>query len=271
MNRRSLTLNLNRLFPFVLGALLPGCPMTAPTGNDNGIDNIMDDMIDDGPGDNDEGGNMNDENDDDNPVNGGTGEVPAVITGTELLIEGELFNEADGGFRQRSERFTATWSLEPVDDVTSQAFIGDTLVDVISGNVNGQAQLTYTESGANFTPGLDCPSDGYAGQVEWSTPIAGTYQYIPVLDQLTITAMADNVSSPEYPVAYMTAGCPEFDSTSFSSYFWGGPGIGAWGGVAIVVEGGAFDQRLDNVSGADTGAADYYDIHVDAPRGRRGR
>lgn len=216
--------------------------------------------------DNPDGGDQPDNPDpSDNPEsNGAGGELFGAINATELLMEGVDSSGSNGSTRFREERFTADWSLTPSNPRTDQAFLNGVLVDVVRGDLSGQATLTYRESGTDFEPELDCPTSSYEGQVEWVAEVQGTFEYVPVLDEISVLAMASSVSSPEYTVAFMTPGCPEFDSMSPSQYVWQGPGQGTWGFVTIVLRNGRYENRLDNPLGNDLGEEDFYEIEVTA-------
>lgn len=243
---------LSRIVVVFLATALVGCPTAPNGGGEAPPDNASDNMSD--PGN-----------------NGGVGETPDnefglpfnQLTGTELLVEGTDFTADDGSTRQRKEQFTSNFTLTVISGETSQAFVGDAVVDVISGDLQGQAQLTYTESGSDFDAGLiDCATISYEGEVEWQADISGSYQYIPSLDQLQVTIPGADLSSPQYTVTFTAASCPELDSLSFSSYYWGGPGVGTWGGVPIVLEGGRQTSRLENPFADDLGEEDFYEIQI---------
>ncbi|MBI4716793.1 MAG: hypothetical protein HY763_03235 [Planctomycetes bacterium] len=179
------------------------------------------------------------------------------------MLERRFSQEDDGGTRERDEQFTADWALMPVGAETIEIFANDELTIAIIGDLEGQGQLRYMESGTDFSPTLDCPTTSYAGEVMWNANITGTYDYTPVLDTIRIMASATVVSSPEYQLAFTTPGCPEFDSTSPVNYQWTGPGQGVWGFVTIVLRGGVYDEHLDNPLADDRGEEDYFDIHVE--------
>jgi len=197
---------------------------------------------------------------------GGTGEgVPfSEISGTERLVEATNFEPGDGSSRRRDEQFTSTFSLMVLDAEESQIFVGDVLTTRISGNLRGQAHLTYSESGTDVSAGgFDCSTLTYSGGVEWDVTVEGSYSFIPILDEISVLIPDRDHSSPEYTVTFTAPGCPELDSMSPSSSYWGGPGIGTWGGVSITLRNGSFDSGLDNVLGNDLGEEDFYEIHVE--------
>lgn len=246
------------------------CPQnstTTNTPNDNGTSNDNG-STDDSPNDND---NSSDDGQSDGDQNDGAGELFASITGTEILVEGSDSQPGDGTSRTRDERFTSTFTLTRLDaEFCGQVFVGDVLADKTCGNLQGSAHLTYSESGTNLTPELDCPTENYAGEVEWDVDLTGTYTILPsigldgqvVYDTITIDVAADSVSSPEYQVRFTYPGCAEFDSQSPSNYFWAGPGEGTFTLEAIVIVNGVYDGQYDNPFEDDLGELDYYEIHV---------
>jgi len=240
------------------GWLLTGCPAPSSAPNETPPDETS-------GGGEPSGDDMND-----SPGAGAEqGAMFTAITGAELFMEGASFDEAGGGFRRRDEQFASTFSLSPIDAETGQAFVvpldgGEpVLVETISGRLEGQAHLAYSESGTDFTPEFDCPTSSYDGAVEWDVSVEGTYNFIPALRELGLQARAAEVSSPQYMVTFTSPGCPEFDSVSLSSYVWPGPGQGTWGFVTIQLRNGQFDSRLDNPLGNDLGETDFYQIHVE--------
>jgi len=243
------------------GLLLAGCMVSGGGGDGQpGPGDMQPDNGDDGSD-----GNGNDgDGDNGNGNNGGGTPTFGTITGTEEFVEGTRSDDGNGGSRRRDERFTATWSLTATSAEESEVFIGDVLTTMISGDLEGQGQLTYAESGSNFDPQSVCPSDNYAGEVEWNAEVTGTYSWIPAIGELSILARAGEVSSPEYQVSYTYTECPEVNSMSPSQYVWPGPGQGTWGFVTIVLSDGEFENRVENPFGNDLGAEDYYEIRVES-------
>lgn len=241
-------------------AFLVGCPpaVVAPDGggDDGGQDNGSDDGSDGGQ---DDGSNDNT----DDPIDGVEGLPFGAINGNEVMVEASRFEDGAGGSRVRDERFTAVFSLTPTSIESQEAFINDELTVYYFGDLTGQGQLTYEESGTDFDPTLDCPTQNYTGSVQWNAQVTGTYEYTPILGTIRIDARATDVSSPSYSVTFTSPGCPEFDSASSSNYVWQGPGQGVWGFVTIVLQNGRFEDRVENPLGDELGAIDYYEIEVD--------
>lgn len=245
---------------FEVGLLLMGCS-AAGGGSGGDGDSQQNDNSNDMPNDgNDDPG---DGGDGDGSGDGDGGLPFGTITGTELFMEGTRSAQGNGETDQRDERFTATWTLMPTTAVESEVFIGDVRTVSIRGDISGEGHLTYEESRNSFTPELVCPTDMYAGSVEWDAEVVGSYQYVPLLGTITLTTHATNVSSTEYSVVYTNPGCPENDSVSPSQYIWQGPGQGAWGFVDIVLENGHYENRLENPNqDDDRGAEDFYEIEA---------
>jgi hypothetical protein len=131
----------------IVGALvvLSGCPAAPPSSDDDRPDEQVSGGAD---GTSDDGGGMDGSSDE---GNGADGELFSELSGTELLVEGTSFDESDGGFRRREERFSSTFSLVRLDaEHCSDVFVGDLLLPVTCGNLGGQAHLTYSESGMDF-------------------------------------------------------------------------------------------------------------------------
>ncbi len=265
------------IFAAVVFLNMGACPQnsTTPPGNENANGNANDngggnDNSNDNGGGND---NSNDNNaGNDNQSDGGGDELFAGISGNETLVEGVDYESGDGSVENRNERFTSTFTLTRVDaENCGQVFVGDVLADKTCGNLQGQAHLTYSESGSNVSPDLECPAEIYSGQVEWDVDLEGTYTILPsispsgevVYDSMTIDVSTATVSSPEYMVTFTYPGCPEFANSSASSYFWAGPGRGTFTLESIVILNGQYDGHFDNPSGNDLGDADFYDIHVE--------
>lgn len=221
----------------------PACETMPPAGN---------------PNDNNVNGNGN--------QNGNTDDGPfEPIEATEVMVEAVRSNMPNGDSRVRDERFTAEYTLTPTSAEERQVFLNNELTIAISGNLTGQAHCTYEESGTDVIADLECPTTTYEGAVEWDVMIEGSYDYIPALDEVQITAHAVDVSSPQYTVTFTTPGCPELDSMNPAAYSWQGPGQGVWGFVTIVLKNGQFHKKLDNPLADDLGAIDYYEITLGAP------
>ncbi len=244
-----------------------GCPgnSTSPPGDDS----LNDNGSTDDPSNNDNGSSDDDQTNEDQ--NGEGSDLFVGISGNETLVEGEDTELGDGSTETRDERFTSTFTLTRLDaEFCGQVFVGDILADKTCGNLQGQAHLTYSESGSSFSPDSDCPTDEYSGQVEWNVDLEGTYTVLPtidangevVFDSITIDISTATVSSPEYSVSFTNPGCPEFDSVSPSNYFWAGPGQGTFTLEPIVIINGLYDGRYENPFGNDLGDADYYEINA---------
>jgi len=257
-------------FCAVVGAalLMMGCPgaLQAP-------DNMEPDSNDMQP---DDGGTNPDGSGDDGGVD--ETEVFTQITGTEVLREGASSDHPDGGSHRSNEQFTASYSLTRVNIRScGEVFVGNLIVETFCGDLEGEAHLTYSSTSTDFTPDSTCPTSLSMGEVQWDVDLSGTYTISPlvqpsgevVFDAVGIDVNAANVSSPEYDLTFTNPGCPEFDSVSPSSYFWAGVGKGAWGFVTVIIVEGSYTERLDNVLGNDLGDEDFYEIEVQARRGRR--
>lgn len=230
---------------------LLGCSSaTGVLDGDGGNDNGQDDGADDGVTDDSDGGSS-----DGLPI--------GEITGNEVMLEAARSEDGNGGSYEQDERFTATFTLSPVNADESEIFINDELTTMIFGDLSGAGSLTYEESSTDIDPELECTTSTSSGSVQWDVDVEGTYEYIPALGTIRIEAMAVSVSSPSFDMTFTTPGCPELDSVSPINYTWQGPGQGVWGFVTIVLENGHFEYHLDNPLFNDLGELDSYDISVD--------
>ncbi len=207
--------------------------------------------------------NVDGDNSNDNTPSNNDGLPFASVTGNETFIEGSDFTQG-AAYSRRAESFTSSFTVTPSDVDSQQILVNGVLTEEFFGNLIGSARLSYDQSDEDYDPELECPLSTLAGSVTWSVNLTGNYSAIPAVGTLRITAYANPVDSPEYPLSYTVPGCREQDFEQPTSYAWPGPAQGNPAAVLILLENGHFEMRIENPFADDLGEEDFYEIVVDS-------